>query len=85
MKDFGGIKSAGLLIKKQSARYLSNKSMEMVFLVIVLIQKINRLLQSRGLKWTMPLQNWKAALNCFTIMLRVFYRMTVIKSLILNE
>jgi hypothetical protein len=37
MKDFGGIKSAGLLIKKQSARYLNNKFMEMVFLVIVVM------------------------------------------------
>ncbi len=50
MKDFGGIKSAGLLIKKQSARYLSNKSMEMVFLVIVVIQKIKSSPSKPGLK-----------------------------------
>ena len=41
MKDFGGIKSAGLLIKKQSARYLSNKFMEKVLsLGIVVLQKL---------------------------------------------
>jgi len=31
MKDFGGIKSTGLLIKKQSARYFSKKFIEKVF------------------------------------------------------